>query len=294
MYECAEIKTPFLLQRETGFFSILRKTAFMIYEKIVPAIKVYLTIAGCFSLILLLICFAAGTVYAARKGNTKIRSFTQAKRILIREVYRAHQTTFYCGSQYTQGKYVIHNNGYIPKRKSSRARRLEWEHVVSVESFGYKFSEWRDGHPECLDTRGRPFKGQNCAEKVNAQFRYMQSDLYNLVPAIGEIRGLKSNYAYGMIPQEKQEFGDCDIEIAFDRVEPPSGVRGDIARIYLYMDWAYPGYDILSNENKSLFKAWDKNDPVDEWECERARRIEEIQKNENPFVKKACAAEGLW
>ncbi len=266
----------------------------MIYEKIVPAIKVYLTIAGCFSLILLLICFAAGTVYAARKGNTKIRSFTQAKRILIREVYRAHQTTFYCGSQYTQGKYVIHNNGYIPKRKSSRARRLEWEHVVSVESFGYKFSEWRDGHPECLDTRGRPFKGQNCAEKVNAQFRYMQSDLYNLVPAIGEIRGLKSNYAYGMIPQEKQEFGDCDIEIAFDRVEPPSGVRGDIARIYLYMDWAYPGYDILSNENKSLFKAWDKNDPVDEWECERARRIEEIQKNENPFVKKACAAEGLW
>ena len=55
-----------------------------------------------------------------------------------------------------------------------------------------------------------------------------------------------------------------------------------------------PIYDILTNENARLFKAWNKHDPVDEWECERAHRIEEIQKNENPFVKKACAAEGLW
>ena len=263
-------------------------------KKTVLTIKTYFTIFGFFSLVLFLIFSVPAPIYAERKGNTKIRSFIQAKRILIRDIYRAHQTTFYCGSQYTQGKYVIHNNGYIPKRKSSRARRLEWEHVVSVESFGYKFSEWRDGHPDCLDTRGRPFKGRNCAEKVNVKFRYMQSDLYNLVPAIGEIRGLKSNTAYGMIPQERQEFGDCDIEIAFDKVEPPSEVRGDIARIYFYMDWAYPGYDILENVNMRLFKAWDNQDPVDEWECERARRIEGIQKNENPFVKKACVAEGLW
>ena len=122
----------------------------------------------------------------------------------------------------------------------------------------------------------------------------MQSDLYNLVPAIGEIRGLKSNYDYGMIPEEKQGFGDCDIEIAINKVEPPSEVRGEIARIYFYMDWAYPGYDIISEKNKNLFKAWDKQDPIDTWECERAQRIEKIQKNENPFVKKACVAEGFW
>lgn len=266
----------------------------MFCEKIVASIRIYFKIAAAFSLMLLLICFGTESVDAARKGNTKIHSFNRAKKIMIREVYRAHQTTFYCGSQYTQGGYVIHNNGYVPKRKSSRARRLEWGHVVPVNSFGPKFPEWRDGHPDCLDTRGRPFIGRNCAEKVNATFRYMQSDLYNLVPVIGEIKGLKSNYAYGMIPDENQEFGDCDIEIAFDKIEPPSAVRGDIARIYFYMDWAYPGYDILSNENKRLFQAWDKQDPVDEWECERTRRIEEIQKNENPFVKKACVAEGLW
>ena len=246
------------------------------------------------ALVLTLISFVARPVYADRKGNRKIQSFSKAQRILIKEVYRCRQTTFYCGSQYTQGKYVIHNSGYIPKRKSRRARRLEWDHVVPLDSFGHKFSEWQDGHPECLDTRGRPFKGRNCAEKVNRKFRRMQSDLYNLVPAIGEIRGLKSNRGFGMIPEENQEFGDCDIEIAFDKVEPPSEIRGDIARIYFYMDWAYPGYDFISKEDHKLFKAWDEQDPVDSWECERAQRIEKIQKNANPFIKKACEAAGLW
>ena len=245
------------------------------------------------ALILTLICFMAGSVYAERKGNRRIQSFSKAQRILIKDIYRCRQTTFYCGSQYTQGKYVIHNSGYIPKRKSRRARRLEWDHVVPLESFGYKFSEWQDGHADCLDSRGRPFKGRNCAEKVNIKFRFIQSDLYNLVPVIGEIRWLKSNRGFGMIPEEEQAFGDCDIEIALDRVEPPSEVRGDIARIYFYMDWAYPGYDVISPAEDKLFKAWDKQDAVGPWECERAQRIEKIQKNANPFVKKACIDAGL-
>lgn len=249
---------------------------------------------GHFIIALVLICLMAMPVYAAQKGNRKIQSLTKAKRILMREIYRGHQKTFYCGSQYTQGKYVIHDNGYIPKRKSKRARRLEWEHIVHRDSFGYKFSEWRDGHPRCLDSRGTPFKGLNCAEKMNIKFRFMQCDLYNLVPAIGEIRGLKLNYSYGMVQGENADFGNCDIEIAYDEVEPPAEVRGDIARIHFYMDWAYPAYDLIDEEDRKLLQAWDQEDPIDEWECQRARRIEEIQKNENPFVKKACVAGELW
>ena len=241
-----------------------------------------------------LICLIAIPVYAGSKGNRQIQSFTKAKRILMREIYRGQQKTFYCGSQYTQGKYVIHDNGYVPRRKSKRARRLEWEHIVHLDSFGSKFSEWRDGHPQCLDRRGRPFKGLNCAEKMNIKFRFVQCDLYNLVPAIGEIRALRSNYSYGMVQGENAEFGNCDIEIAYNEIEPPAEVRGDIARIHFYMDWAYPAYDLISEKDHKLFKAWDQEDPVDEWECKRAKRIEEIQKNENPFVKKACVAEGLW
>jgi len=45
---------------------------------------------------------------------------------------------------------------------------------------------------------------------------------------------------------------------------------------------------------RKLFEVWDREDPVDEWECERAREIEQIQRNENPFVKGVCVERGLW
>ena len=49
-------------------------------------------------------------------------------------------------------------------------------------------------------------------------FRYMEADLYNLQPAIGEVNGLRSNYSMEMIPGEKREFGACDVEIEIDEI----------------------------------------------------------------------------
>ena len=76
----------------------------------------------------------------------------------------------------------------------------------------------------------------------------------------------------------------CDIEIEHRKVEPRPEIRGDIARTYMYMEQAYPGHGIISQSNRKLFEAWAKVDPVDDWERERARRIEAIQGNQNPFL----------
>ncbi len=137
-------------------------------------------------------------------------------------------------------------------------------------------------------------KLQRMARGASRKFRYMESDLYNLVPAIGEINGLRSNYSFAMIPGEKREFGTCDMEIENRKAEPRPEVTGNIARIYFYMNWAYPGHGIISKKNQNLFDAWDKEDPVDDWECERSKRIEGSQRNENPFVKKVCVEVGKW
>jgi len=37
------------------------------------------------------------------------------------------------------------------------------------------------------------------------------------------------------------------------------------------MDSAYPDRGIVSKKNRKMFEAWDKEDPVDDWECERTR-----------------------
>jgi len=70
-------------------------------------------------------------------------------------------------------------------------------------------------------------------------------------------------------------------------------VRGDVARTYQYMDAAYPGHGIISGKNRKLFEAWAAQDPVDAWECERARLIAKIQGNENAIVIEACKRAGL-
>jgi len=37
-----------------------------------------------------------------------------------------------------------------------------------------------------------------------------------------------------------------------------------------------------------MFEDWNRSDSVDEWECERARRIERIQGNRNEIVLDNC------
>lgn len=51
------------------------------------------------------------------------------------------------------------------------------------------------------------------------------------------------------------------------------------------MESAYPGRGIRSRQEQKLFEAWSREDPVDGWERERAKRIERIQGNTNPFVR---------
>jgi len=54
------------------------------------------------------------------------------------------------------------------------------------------------------------------------------------------------------------------------------------------MNAAYPETGIIGSSSRKLLEAWDKSDPVDKWECERVRRLEKIQGNENVFVRRGC------
>ena len=53
----------------------------------------------------------------------------------------------------------------------------------------------------------------------------------------------------------------------------------------------YPRFKI-SKQMKQLLTVWDKQHPVDEWECIRAKRIEKIQGNANNIVNKRCQEAG--
>lgn len=192
------------------------------------------------------------------------RSFNKAKKVAA-ETYKDHQKTFYCGCDYYRaGKKLVpdlESCGYEVRKEKRRANRIEWEHVVPAWDFGHQLKCWQDG--------GR----KNC-KKTSEKFRRMEADLMNLVPAIGEVNGNRSNYSFAELQGASDQYGACDFKVDFKarKARPADHVKGDIARIYFYMRDTY-GLKI-SDKQMQLFTVWDNQDTVDHWEKLRARRIE--------------------
>ncbi|USD40838.1 endonuclease [Vibrio sp. SCSIO 43135] len=206
-------------------------------------------------------------------------SFYKAKKEAVK-IYQDHPSSFYCGCdiqwQGRKGTPDLESCGYEVRKQQKRASRIEWEHVVPAWQFGHQRQCWQQG--------GR----KNCT-KNDTVFRSMEADLHNLTPTIGEVNGDRSNYNFSQWNgTQGVSYGRCEMQVNFKqrKVMPPDRAKGSIARTYLYMSQEY-GF-LLSSQQTNLMTAWNKQYPVDEWECERDRRIQKIQGNHNPFVYERC------
>lgn len=203
-------------------------------------------------------------------------SFSKSKRLLATEVYTDHLFAFYSGCRYRLYKRkfvpVASSCGFKFRKNKSRSERIEWEHVVPAWHFGHQLRCWQNG-------------GRLHCRNTNEQFRQMEADMHNLVPAIGEINGDRSNYKYSIVSGEPRLYGNpINMEIAFQSrvAEPPEAVQGDIARTYFYMMDRYRLQ--VSKQQKQQFIAWNNMDPVDSWERKKNQRIKSIQGDENKYV----------
>ena len=237
-----------------------------------------------------LFAFLACPALAA--GNSTNDSFSQAKRMLSQKVYFDNRVTLYCAATYDEGGNIRLPEGFVASRYPGRALRMEWEHMVPAENFGRTFKEWREGHPSCVDRRGKPFKGRNCAEKASKAFRHMHADMHNLAPAIGAVNAARQNYNFALLPEAASAFGSCAMKIEGNKVEPPERARGMVARAYLYMQAEYAQFS-MGRPQRQLMEAWDRMYPPDVWECTRARRIAALQGNPNKITQARCEEVGL-
>jgi deoxyribonuclease-1 len=146
--------------------------------------------------------------------------------------------------------------------------------VVPAYALGFTRQCWRE--PICTSSKGKKYKGRQCCEQVDPVFRAMVSDLHNLVPSVGELNGDRSNFTFSILEGEPRRYGACDFEVDTRqrKAEPMPSIRGDIARIYFYMQQSY-GLPI-SDKQRRLFEAWDRDDPLDAWEQQRNARIDTV------------------
>ncbi len=216
-------------------------------------------------------------------GNKKIKSFSQAKKIIKDHDYFGIKEEIYCGCEFKRGR--ISENaacGLQARKNRDRAYRIEFEHIVPFENQVGHTAAWLNGAKECGDKHGR-----KCASKV---FAHMEADLWNLWPAAGELNADRSNYSFTELTGSRDQYGKCDFKVEDRKVAPRQSVKALIAYTYMYFQKTYAPYlktNYISGKNEKLFDAWTKL-PLTKEQCRWAQEVSELQENQNEDLLKAC------
>jgi deoxyribonuclease-1 len=214
--------------------------------------------------------------------------YAEIKRALYDQVFAERRETLYCACPFDADRRPdLAACGYASRRNGQRSRRIEIEHVVPASWIGEGRRCWRE--EICRDGRGRAFKGRKCCLAVDPAFRSAYQDMHNLWPTVGEVNESRRNYRFGEIPGEARLFGRCDFEVdpTTRRAEPRPAIRGDVARISLYMAETHGVR--LNAAQRRLFEAWSRDDPPDEAERRRHDAIERLQGRRNPWLAQGAA-----
>lgn len=203
------------------------------------------------------------------------RDFEHAKAVLQRQIFTGTlQRDFYCGCGYDARKQVdLGSCGFVPRKDPRRAGRIEWEHIVTAWEIGHQRQCWQQG-------------GRKACTTSDPIYRVAEGDLVNLVPAVGEVNGDRSNFPYSQWTSHPAPiYGACQtvVDFGLKRAQPRAEVRGHIARVFFYMHQRYGlGY---SKQDQQLMCGWAASFPIDNWERERDRRILALQGAGNPLVE---------
>ena len=235
-----------------------------------------------FALVLLLPCLL---IHPANAEPPK--DYKSGKRIAETLWWDIGPSSFYCNCPYrsatSEEKEIRKGNlwivgfacGYTAKsattrdgKVNARALRIEFEHVVPAEMLKKGFSCTHLSRTEC--------------RKHSPEFNLAEGDLHNLVPVIGELNHHRDSREYGMVPSESREYGSCDFEVTRSNAEPTESIRGDLARITLYMKDRYR-LD-LPEAYIQLMEDWHANDPVDSAERRRHAIVARKMGWGNPYV----------
>lgn len=185
------------------------------------------------------------------------RSYKKTIPVFWREVYPAGGQTLYCAEKFDGGYH----------------KHINIEHVFPMS--------W-------------VMKGLRCGDRAqcrrnNERFRFIESDMHNMFPALSEANRVRSAMAFGIIKGEKYHHLDadsrCDFEVDFykRKVEPTPASRGEIARAMLYMDDTYPELELFERQRKMLIQ-WHRADQPSNTEKTRNDVIERLQGTRNRWV----------
>lgn len=142
------------------------------------------------------------------------------------------------------------------------------------------------------------------------------SDLHHLRPASVNYNSTRSNIPYGIVSSHTSatQMGDTDCYYTSTQFEPADYIKGDVARILMYMYTHYSTSvsgtstksgtlnitDIVKTDSGTQQAAWDllmdwnESDPVDYQEMIRNNKCAYLLGNYNPFIDHPEFARMIW
>ncbi|MCR5635732.1 MAG: endonuclease [Clostridiales bacterium] len=152
--------------------------------------------------------------------------------------------------------------------------------------------------------------------KSNASFYQKNggSDLHHLRPTISYVNSSRNNYTFANVKGKISDYNTQKVDgkdviwysKSLNKVEVADDIKGDVARIllYVYVRWQQPNLfsfvnqsdlppldsDDTQNDGKPVIESldtlleWMHNDPVDTWEMSRNDLVQEVQGNRNVFI----------
>ncbi|MFE8072145.1 endonuclease [Marinobacteraceae bacterium S3BR75-40.1] len=130
---------------------------------------------------------------------------------------------------------------------------------------------------------------QRSCGRDDETFRRIASDLHNIYPAKALVELRRRNTKYEALGPSVQP-DDCGIRSAFQVIEPPDVVKGNVARAIAYM---HTTYDLPMIMPVATLKEWNRLDPPDEEEKARNDKIRDIEGSENPYISNPSLIDNL-
>ena len=115
-----------------------------------------------------------------------------------------------------------------------------------------------------------------------------KTDAHHVMPESTTTNSIRGNLPFAELPNgsfANSNWGMTTSKCDGSYFEPRDEVKGDVARIIMYMSLVYDLNPSRIFKDESLMLKWHLNDPVDDFELNRNNVIENYQDNRNPLAR---------
>jgi len=230
-----------------------------------------------------LLLFITLTLFA--RGYESPDNRSQAKNVLMM-MHLDYKVTAVNSCQYDYDKSSCMDKSMVNGTSCQMEEQnltMRWMQVVPDTFYGREYSCM--AQQPCTNIFSKKaFGGPMCCRRIDVTYRKMEADLFNLIPVVSLLAEQQNGRIFYDVVKVDVMLGKVKADQQY--LEPPDETKGNIARVYLYMDETYDLH--LSAKQKETYLRWHQKDAVDAKECDLGQLILKVQGGNNHWIEEGC------